>query len=79
MCIDAWKNSERTQYSKKVEHALQSNCVYDAFLHNIDLVTERVKVRHIESLSELALPNIKEASFDIIYVDGCHYYKETIE
>ena len=78
MCIDAWKHAVKEQYSKEVEYALVQNFVYEAFLHNKELASERVKIDHINSLSQLVLPKLKEASFDIIYIDGCHYYKEAL-
>ena len=78
LCIDAWKHAAKEQYSQEVERALVQNRVYEAFLHNKDLVSERVQIDHIQSLSHLALSKLKETSFDIIYIDGCHYYEEVL-
>ena len=78
LCVDAWKNSSNGQYDKRHEQALKSNRVYEAFLHNAELAPQNLEVDHICELSENALPNLEDASFDIIYIDGCHYYREAL-
>ena len=78
LCIDAWGKSGPEQYEKDMEEALQSNHVYEAFLHNAALVPQCVKIEHIRALSEEVLPHQEDASFDVIYIDGCHYYQEVL-
>ena len=78
LCVDAWEKSSASQYGEHAEKALKSNRVYEAFLHNMELAPESIKIDHIRALSEDALPNLEDASFDIIYIDGCHYYREAL-
>ncbi|MDH4230861.1 MAG: class I SAM-dependent methyltransferase [Nitrospirota bacterium] len=42
------------------------------FDHNIRISGLRDKVTKMKGTSESTLPNLREKSFDIIYVDGCH-------
>jgi SAM-dependent methyltransferase len=58
--------------------ALVTNQAYEIFLHNASLAGKRVTVRPIRALSEGALPSFDDATFDIVYVDGCHYYREAL-
>lgn len=79
VCVDPWGlGGTAPQYQDATAVALTSNQAYEVFLHNASLVPECVAVRHIRDLSENALPPLRDGIFDIVYVDGCHYYREAL-
>ncbi len=79
VCVDPWGLGDTApQYEDAMAKALVSNQAYEVFLHNASLVSERVTVRHIRDLSKGALPSLRDRTFDIVYIDGCHYYREAL-
>ncbi len=78
-CVDPWGLGDTApQYDEAMAAALVSNQAYEVFMHNASLVNERVTVRHIRDLSEGALPPLGDGTFDIVYIDGCHYFREAL-
>lgn len=79
VCVDPWGLGDTApQYADEMAAALTSNQAYEIFLHNASLMPERVAVRHIRDLSENALPPLRDGTFDIVYIDGCHYFREAL-
>ena len=79
VCVDAWGLGDTaSQYKDVTANALTSNQAYEVFLHNASLLPKCTTVRPIRDLSENALPRLSDGSFDIVYVDGCHHYREAL-
>ena len=78
MCIDQWGNAGADEYTESIGASLRSNAAYNIFRHNISLVPATVIVDHIRATSEATLPSLQAGHFDIIYIDGCHFFKETL-
>jgi len=75
-CIDPW---EGTDGSADELVAQYDPLCWEVFQHNAACVPENVRVVPVKGLSQDVLPALSDNSFDIIYVDGCHYYEETLE
>jgi tetratricopeptide (TPR) repeat protein len=79
VCVDPWGIGDTApQYEKAMADALVTNQAYEIFLHHASLVPENVTVEPIRDLSENALPRLREGTFDIVYIDGCHYFREAL-
>ncbi len=79
VCIDPWGLGDTApQYAKEMAEALVTNQAYEIFLHNASLVPQYVTVQPVRDLSENALPPLRDGTFDIVYIDGCHYYREAL-
>src|SRR5262249_31684435 len=46
----------------------------DLFRHNIGCGPRRIPIRHIRARSEVAMAALETGSFDLIHLDGSHYY-----
>lgn len=74
-CIDPW-----TDYSEYPEYKGQQTTIYDTFIKNIEtLGDDRKKVVVHRGFSNELVPNLEDASFDIIYVDGNHEPEYVLE
>ena len=79
-CIDAWEPffdmevHDKKDYALEMENLLESNFAYEAFLHNIGILQDKINVNHIKGKSEVILPQIKEKQYDIIFIDADHTY-----
>lgn len=78
-CVDPWGLVDTApQYDSRMANVLASNRAYQIFEHNASLVRGRIEVEPIRDLSENALKRMPDSSFDIVYIDGCHYYREAL-
>ena len=79
VCVDPWGLGDTApQYVKIMAEALVTNQAYEIFLHNASLVPKNVTVQPVRDLSENALPPLRDGTFDIVYIDGCHYFREAL-
>jgi len=79
LCVDAWK-----PYLKVKDDAdtflnaiSDSNIAFGIFCHNKNTVT--CKVDHYRGVSKEILPGLESGSFDIVYIDGSHYYDDVVK
>jgi predicted O-methyltransferase YrrM len=49
---------------------------YDLFLHNMTFRAKGVEWSHMRGKSADVLPYLKPEQFDIVYLDGSHYYED---
>ncbi|GEM_PF-886477 len=77
LCVDPWEDNESLEKIDVQGVGTPADLIYDVFRHNASVCPERVRIDHIRATSGDALPRLRDASFDIIYVDGCHFYEET--
>lgn len=82
LCIDTWAPylspddiaSENEVYAE-MDGLVRSGLAYELFRHNVATGPRRVSVGHRRGSSRDILPTLDEASFDIVYIDGSHYYE----
>lgn len=82
VCVDPWKPyfgesqawTSRALY-KKMDAASRSGAIVNLFHHNITASGFGDKVVTMRGSSDACLPALKEAQFDIVYIDGDHSYK----
>lgn len=85
-CLDPWELSDAKEYQGDqsdgtlsiMKATAKADLAYKLFCHNVSFVPNRVKVIPIRSYSSHALPILKENSFDIVYIDGSHYYDDVV-
>lgn len=85
LCVDPW-----TSYFKEADlrsgnetyEAMdfmgRSGLAYDLFCHNVQFAAPGVRVDHNRGVAADILPYLAPESFDIIYIDGSHYYDDVL-
>jgi predicted O-methyltransferase YrrM len=78
--IDAWhpyvdqsETTAATAQMDRLHHAAVNSTLREIYRAEAE---GRVSVSLIRARSNVALPKIKDASFDLIYIDGSHYYAD---
>ncbi len=82
-CVDAWKpyftatDLEDEKY-RMFEQATRNDVIYRTFCHNAKVAQARwgVRVDHIRGLSEDVYPDLEPGHFNLIYIDGSHYFDD---
>lgn len=57
-----------------MEQALASDAAYQIFLHNMNTLPAGIERQHLRGKSERILPLLKDAHFDVVFVDADHTY-----
>lgn len=79
LCVDRWANSPDQYYDEVMQSSLGSGLAYRTFLSNIATLPGSVTVDHRRGPSSSTLRDLDTESFDIIYIDGSHFYGDVIE
>ena len=79
-CVDPWK-SYMTQHDESkgglypvMNRMLDSGLAYALFLHNSQFIPPEIQISHYRGTLEEVRPKL--ASYDLIYLDGSHYYED---
>ena len=64
--------------AKNMRKIAESEIPYNCFLHNISYIDFDVQVDHMRGTSGRILPYLQSESFDIVYIDGNHYYENVL-
>ena len=87
VCLDLWDtflaeedlNNEDFGDDYQVIHALSSSGTsYDLFMHNMQFAPDSIPVRHFRGKSCDIMPYLGDSVFDIVYIDGSHYYNDVL-
>jgi len=80
LCIDPWGDTGVGQYQAAVQKAFENQIAYEIFQHNVKVArrTYGIPVTSMRAASREALPFLASASFQLIYVDGGHYYEDAL-
>jgi len=82
LCVDPWapyhtdEDARSLPFSLRMDTALRADIPYEVFLHNIRSVPSTVRIDHLRGRSRDVLVNLRDGYFDIVYVDGSHYYED---
>ncbi len=84
VCVDPWipyiKPEVRMANMAPIvmEKALRNNKIFKLFLHNISTADNSKKIIPMRGTSDQVLPLLKENCFDIVFIDGAHYFSNVI-
>jgi predicted O-methyltransferase YrrM len=84
VCVDPWipyvkpEKNMVNMAPKIMEKALNNNKILKLFLHNIGATDISKMVTPIRGTSDKVLPMLKESNFNIIFIDGAHYFSNVI-
>ncbi len=78
-CVDAWESyydadTNEQGWSSLIEDTLKGDHAYDMFRHNMTFMAPGVVLDIHRGRSEVILPTLPWASFDVVYIDGDHTY-----
>lgn len=83
-CIDLWDGFKQKQMFRKSfieivsNHGLKSGKIYRLFKRNILLAGFKDNIKTLKGSSLELVSNIKNISFDYIYIDGAHNYTNVL-
>jgi predicted O-methyltransferase YrrM len=77
-CIDPWGDAGTDLYNDSMAENLKSKRTYEVFCHNAALSGDRVKITPIRGISNAILPALEDQKFDLIFIDGSHYYADVL-
>ena len=82
LCVDSWDHyiSKEDIKRGKVYSAMEKTCklAYSIFLHNISTYGGGARIDHFRGPSQSVLPYLSDNFFDIVYLDGSHYYDSVL-
>jgi SAM-dependent methyltransferase len=59
-----------------MDRAASIDLAYAVFRHNASCVPRKVRVDHLRGRSKDVLSMLRDRAFDIVYIDGSHYYPD---
>lgn len=80
LCVDPWlPYFDKTDVAQGTVYEIMNklgstDAAYQLFLHNISF--SPIKIEHQRGVSADVLPTLDSGSFDVIYIDGSHYYDD---
>ncbi|HEY3384839.1 MAG TPA: class I SAM-dependent methyltransferase [Vicinamibacterales bacterium] len=79
-CVDAWTPfftetpDAKADYAVAMDAMLASDVAYEIFVHNMTTLPPGIAAQHVRGLSEHVLPQLRDAQYDIAFVDANHAY-----
>ena len=80
VCVDPWgpyfseADLENSSLHREMDDIASDDLAFELFRHNTSLVDGRVEIRPMRGLSTEVLKDLPSGNFDLIYIDGSHYY-----
>ncbi|MDP1682153.1 MAG: class I SAM-dependent methyltransferase [Burkholderiales bacterium] len=81
LCVDPWLPyfneadiAQGADYYETMNEMGKSDVAYKLFLHNVRF--SPISIQHQRGVSAEILPKLESNSFDVIYIDGSHYYDD---
>jgi len=85
LCVDPWSaylsdtDVRRADVYRNMDALGRSGLAYELFRHNIRFAPAGVRIDHARGLSHDVLPYLRKDHFDIVYIDGSHYYEDVLK
>lgn len=83
IAVDAWQSFHGNEHIEKPSHlimekALKDGKIFNLFLHNIRSarISDIVEIK--KGWSRDVLPTLPKEFFDLIFIDGSHFYKDVL-
>lgn len=80
-CLDPWEPyfgdadiSSGAAVYRRMDNLAKSGLAFELFRHNVSCGPLRVAIDPIRGQSRDVLPSLASGSFDVVYLDGSHYY-----
>lgn len=82
-CVDQWRpyfdlSTHKGDTYRIMERALKEDVIFRLFLHNVRSSGNSDIIYPLRGASDTILPLLKEASFDIVFIDGMHAYSQVV-
>jgi predicted O-methyltransferase YrrM len=84
LCVDTWSpyitraEVSDSKFYATMDEAAGTGLAYAIFCHNASCAPATVRVDHMRGRSRDLLPLLRDGMFDLIYVDGSHYYADVV-
>ncbi|MBL8687558.1 MAG: class I SAM-dependent methyltransferase [Rhodospirillaceae bacterium] len=84
LCVDPWGRYLAAGDVKgggayqAMDAATDLDLIYTLFLHNIGFADPAARVDHIRGRFDDVAPYLGDGQFDIVYIDGSHYYADVV-
>lgn len=84
VCIDPWVpyfKDEKNMINvapRIMERALRDDKIFNLFRHNISAAGFDDMVTPMRGTSDEVLPTLRDGGFDLVFIDGAHYYSNVI-
>lgn len=85
VCIDPWEpyfgqeDLTRGAVYRNMDRISRADISYELFRYNVSFIESGVDVITIRGKSSLASLNVRRNYYDIVYIDGSHYYEDVLE
>jgi predicted O-methyltransferase YrrM len=86
ICVDPWAcydglyvDAGQSYYPRIMAAAMRKDRIYQLFQHNVRSSGNSEIVQTFRSLSSKAIPLLRDASFNFVYVDGSHQYDHVLD
>lgn len=84
VAVDAWQSFHGPAHIEKPSHAIMEKAlregkIFDLFLHNIKTAGYEKTVEVKKGWSRDVLPTLQKDHFDLIFIDGSHFYGDVLE
>ncbi len=84
LCVDPWGRYLAAGDVKgggayqAMDAAIDLDLIYTLFLHNIGFADPAARIDHIRGRFDDVAPYLGDGQFDIVYIDGSHYYADVV-
>ncbi len=84
LCVDPWGRYLAAGDVKgggayqAMDAATDLDLIYTLFLHNIGFADPAARVDHIRGRFDDVAPYLGDGQFDVVYIDGSHYYADVV-
>lgn len=84
LCVDPWapyhtdEDARTLDFPLRMDAALRADIPYEVFLHNVRCAPRGVPIDHLRGRSRDVLRYLRDGWFDVVYVDGSHYYEDVL-